>query len=447
MSLVELSLDHLLERAIAAHRQGDENLAEDLYRRVLAMSGEHRVARFNLGMIGIRKQDPQADEWVTAALTGGTGGLAEAEATEAVIGAYLATGHKFKAEKWLAFARFKGFPVARDKGVTSQVDLPAHLAPMAFDHMARRELRRYAPFESARYVYAVDVVGGCNLRCPTCPVANRSDMPKGFMAPDNFERIIDKIVRERGASRPDIWLFNWSEPLLHRDLPRFIRYVRQAGLTSLVSSNLQVGKRIEAVIEAAPDRFKVSLSSLRQDIYGKTHFPGDISKVIENLRYLAEVRDRHRVATEIWIGHHLYRNTLEEQEAVSRLARELGFGYRPSAAIMAPIEKVLDMQVGRAGEPDAVTGQLITDPVSLARESARHRSGEVDCELRFNMTAIGHDGSVSLCCGTTQSLSPVPGRPIAFLEWEAARIEEMKYRHAFCATCMKNNLHLAASDV
>ena len=447
MSSPDSGPDSLLNRAIAAHRAGDEVLAADLYRQVLDHAPAHRVARFNLGMIGVRRQEAAADALVESALAGGDGALEEVAATEALIGAYLATGHKFKAEKWLRYGRSRGFPFAQLVQLARQIDLPPHLAPTAYDHMIGRDLRRYAPFESPRYVYAIDVVGGCNLRCPTCPVANQPDMPKGFMTPALFERIVGKIVRERGAQHPDIWLFNWSEPLLHRDLPHFIRHLRRAGLTSLVSSNLQIGKRIEDVIKAAPDRLKVSLSSLRQDIYGKTHHPGDIAKVVENLRHLARLRDRHRLHTEIWIGHHLYRNTLEEQEAVRRLAEELGFGYRPAQAIMAPIEKVLDMQSGRGGPLDAIAAQLIDDPVAIACEAAKHRSGAVDCELRFNMTAINYDGTVSLCCASTQSLSPVPGRKIAFLERDGAQLDELKYRHAFCATCMKNNLHLAASDV
>jgi len=67
--------------------------------------------------------------------------------------------------------------------------------------------------------------------------------------------------------------------------------------------------------------------------------------------------------------------------------------------------------------------------------------------LRFNMTAINYDGSVSLCCGTTKDLSDEINKKIYFLEKSASEIEDMKYTHSFCSTCMENNLHLTIQDV
>jgi len=53
------------------------------------------------------------------------------------------------------------------------------------------------------YMYYIDIVGTCNLRCPSCPVGNYLphdfmdlQRPKGFMKLALFEQILDKIKRE-----------------------------------------------------------------------------------------------------------------------------------------------------------------------------------------------------------------------------------------------------------
>ena len=49
--------------------------------------------------------------------------------------------------------------------------------------------------------YSVDIVGNCNLRCPSCPVGNidlKHTRPKGFILKELFYEIADKIARESG---------------------------------------------------------------------------------------------------------------------------------------------------------------------------------------------------------------------------------------------------------
>jgi hypothetical protein len=272
-------------------------------------------------------------------------------------------------------------------------------------------------------------------------------MPKGIMEPPLFSRILEKIYKENPKHKPDIWLFNRSEPLLNTHLPKFIEEIRKVGLSSFISSNLNISDRIDGVMRANPDRFKVSISSLKQEIYGITHERGDIQTVISNFEKLAKARERYHASTEIWIGHHLYKNTIDEMEQIKSLAERYGFGYRPSYAIMAPIEKALSIikgpNLGQAG----IANQLLFHPKKNSENLKFRRSGNMDCELRFNMTAINFDGSTSLCCGTSKNLSNEIDKKIFYLENTKSGLEEMKYKNSFCSVCMENNLHLTIQDL
>ena len=149
---------------------------------------------------------------------------------------------------------------------------PDYLASEIHDPLSGKSLRRYAAREGDTYIFVIDVVGTCNLRCPTCPVGNSPERPRGFMELALFEKIIAKIRRKSPVPTPIINLYNWGEPLLHPDLPAIITILHQAGMRSQLSTNLNVKRGLEAVIAADADALKISLSGFhRKPIPVRTH--------------------------------------------------------------------------------------------------------------------------------------------------------------------------------
>jgi hypothetical protein len=49
-----------------------------------------------------------------------------------------------------------------------------------------------------RFFFNIDVLGSCNLRCPSCPVGNTKEfrLPTGFMDPQLLAAIITKAKSE-----------------------------------------------------------------------------------------------------------------------------------------------------------------------------------------------------------------------------------------------------------
>jgi hypothetical protein len=81
-----------------------------------------------------------------------------------------------------------------------------------------------------RWLFIIDVIGVCNLRCPSCPVGNYSEIkqPSGMMEPSLLEAILRKATGECRVGYA--CLYNWSEPLLHPQLPEMVRIVRDCDL-------------------------------------------------------------------------------------------------------------------------------------------------------------------------------------------------------------------------
>lgn len=335
----------------------------------------------------------------------------------------------------------------RLKAASDHIRRPAYLAPTVIDPMTGLTLERYRPREGTTYTFVIDVVGTCNLRCPTCPVGNspRDERPIGFMSLDMFERIIAKIKREAPVPFPSISLYNWGEPLLHPDLPAMIGLLRREGMRACLSSNLNIKRGLEDVIAANPDELKISLSGFSEATYGRTHVRGNIDLVKSNMRLLRDLRQKHQAGTRIWVGHHLYRSNLHEADSVRKFCGELGFEYYPIQAYYMPLERLSELIDGRPNPADSgIVADLLVSPIERHDRAAGSRSGRYDCELRFNQTVINHDGTVALCCS-------VYDRPnmlgVTFLGTPLSEIERLKYRHSFCNTCFGKNLQYVPSEL
>jgi pyruvate-formate lyase-activating enzyme len=318
-----------------------------------------------------------------------------------------------------------------------------YLQPEYFDPLAGQTLKRYSPREADTYVYTIDVVGTCNLRCPTCPVGNTEDdlRAKNLMDESLFDKILQKIILESPAEKPQIWLYSWSEPLLHPQLPSFIKKIKAAGFSAHLSSNLNIEKGLKEVIKANPDELKISLSGFTPETYNKTHHKGNLLLVKSNLYKLRQYLDQYQSQTHVWVGHHLYKNNYHQQEEVKAICRELNLTYNSVQAFYQPLEKLIKLCEGdipTSQEP--ILGELIVPPQTQIAFSKKHQQPHYDCELRFNQTVINTDGSLSQCCCQYETRN-MPG--IDFLDHTHDQIEEKKYQNPICQTCRKYGLDYA----
>ncbi len=322
---------------------------------------------------------------------------------------------------------------------------PEYLPLEVYSSSQQSSLFRYSPREAGQYIYSIDIVGTCNLRCPTCPVGNTGlgGRAQGFMELELFNEILDKIVQESPDPEPQIWLFNWGEPLLHPQVATFVQAINERGLKSYLSSNLNIRKGIDSLIAAAPTDLKISLSGASTETYAQTHVRGKFELVVENMHKIRDALDRHQSGTHVWVGHHIYRHNLDEIHQMADLCHKLKFDHHPIPAFYQPLEALLEIAEGK--EVDApVLDLLLEHPSKYIHRFKEHRDSRYDCELRFNQTVINYDGSVALCCGVYK---PENQLGVSFMQQSFSAIEELKYQHSFCNSCYQNGLQYAPSHI
>ena len=296
------------------------------------------------------------------------------------------------------------------------------------------------------HTYWIDIVGTCNLRCPSCATGNfrKSDFQGeekalGFMAFDMFERILEKIAAERPNERCSIQLYNWGEPLLHPQVANFIAKVKSYPLFRCgISTNLSHKADLLRVIRAKPDYLRISLSGYFQSTYERTHRRGDINLVKSNMFMLRHLLDRLKVPVVVEVAYHVYRhNAGEDLDRMQALCAELGFKLAPIWASFYPVEKVMAYFDGHVGDADRETiSWLAVTPDELHAAAQPHRAEP--CSLQQHQTAINHDGAVQLCCATYD-----PAYVIAadFLATSADKLLAMKGQNATCDACIAGGFH------
>ena len=299
----------------------------------------------------------------------------------------------------------------------------------------------WQPDPSAKWQFYVDVVGGCNLRCPSCPVGNSdAKNPNGHMRPEFLDRIVGKAVAE--CPRVEFGLFNWTEPFMHPDLAAMVRVVKSHGVACGLSSNFNIMRNIDALMEANPDYLKVSVSGFHQDHYGVTHKLGEVDAVKRNMIAVAEAKQRAGATTRLTVPFHRYLGNHEDEAEMKEFSESLGFDFDPAWAYLMPMEKALAF-----AQPDAIDVKLTVQdeelierlalPLGEAIEACKE-ANERRCKLRDRQMALNHEGKMMLCCATYDQQKYVLA---SYLELPLAELQELKFRHEQCTSCMQNGLH------
>jgi MoaA/NifB/PqqE/SkfB family radical SAM enzyme len=198
--------------------------------------------------------------------------------------------------------------------------------------------------------YLIDIVGTCNLRCPSCPVGNfkASDFlektrDKGFMDIELFRKIIDKIINESQRYGEDfsILLYNWGEAMLHPKIDEFANILQKLSIPFHMSSNLNTEAKFTQIVRAAAT-FRISVSGYSNETYQKGHVAGDINLVISNMYRTRYEIDRCKSAIQVSVFYHVYKDNCDEKMInLARLSRDLGFQFGIGLAYFMPLEKVL----------------------------------------------------------------------------------------------------------
>ncbi len=310
--------------------------------------------------------------------------------------------------------------------------------------------------------YFLEINSKCSLHCPTCTKGDETGYEHltGIMDPDLMERILDKIASEN----PNAIVFTYgnSEPFLHPKLPECIASIKFRGLNAQLSTNLNFVRRLDDLLAAGPDFIIISLSGFTQDIYVRGHAGGNIEKVKDNMRLIAEANAKIGQKIKIAVNYHIYNDNAHELPLMQEFCKNLGLEIFTSYARAISMENAIrycqlhDPEVTpfevQAGRPDWNTalppsGQVYQDamkrliiPPTEARAMYSAVPVSEHCPVGAGgmFTFIRHDGKTSMCACVADRRITVGD----YLDTTPEQMIEQRTGHAICKQCLKYRTNL-----
>ena len=284
--------------------------------------------------------------------------------------------------------------------------------------------------------YTIDIVGTCNLRCPSCSWSmDNITNTKGVMSFDKFKKITKKMISETNIIS-HVSLYSWGDPLLHPKIDLFIEHLHDLGIATALSTNLsfQSSDLIQKAVRSSPEYLKISLSGYYPEVYNSTHTGGDINLVKSNLYRLKYYIEKYESKIFVDVNYHLYRNNCGKNlDKIRELCEELGFALSTTYALVMPLERVLDHCNGKPDKQTVNLSKLLLVDIDEGIEITKEYHDQ-PCRFLTNQVNISWDGSVPLCCvAFDKQLSDISQN---YLDNSLAEISQKKENHPLCKKCM-----------
>ena len=259
---------------------------------------------------------------------------------------------------------------------------------------ATRERReRKSDVSSLPFVIFYEPTSFCNLKCPSCPTGTGMlDRPKERVDPKQFKATVDALADKVFV----MYMYNWGEPLLHKEFSNLVKYATSKGIVVKTSSNLSIplnDVQLKDIVESGLQQLKVGIDGATPEVHEQYRKRSDLELVHKNVRTIAEFKKQLNSATpEISVAYHVFAHNESEIEEFKRQMPELGvnqFGPTPSwlpadGTVSKPKDPRFDMY--------KITNKTI--------EGLRSQGDELKpCGWLYYATVINPGGTISPCCG------------------------------------------------
>jgi MoaA/NifB/PqqE/SkfB family radical SAM enzyme len=171
-------------------------------------------------------------------------------------------------------------------------------------------------------VVFIEITNRCNLLCETCPRTFFNREPLKTLTFDEFVQIAEQFPNMRRAS-----LHGIGEPLLNKELPQIIKYLKGRNVEVIINSNgtLLTPTWQEALVESGLDEYRCSIDGAKPETYARIRGADLLHKLTAGLGGLVKTRARlHAQTPRISIWCVATKDNLVELPELVRLAARLG---------------------------------------------------------------------------------------------------------------------------
>lgn len=264
---------------------------------------------------------------------------------------------------------------------------------------------------------------GCNLRCPYCilqvdpdelPACHpyRKENRSKKISFELFKKVIDEGVKH-GLSSITVGVNN--EPLLMKDIAKYIRYAREKGVIDIImltNATLLDQECAGKLLESGLTKLFFSIDAIREETYKKLRVNGDFGKVMNNINGFLEAKARMRKDLPVTRVSYVKckANEAETEEFTRYWERKVDFVC--VQAFMTPAFGYSNYEA-------------VKETFQLANEEIKECG---PCPQPYQRLVIYHDGSVHPCChwyGATMILGNIASDSIYEI-WNSKKMKDLR---------------------
>ncbi len=267
----------------------------------------------------------------------------------------------------------------------------------------------------------IEVTNRCNLRCETCPRTYFTREPLKTLTFAEFRAIADQFPAMQRCA-----LHGIGEPLLNRELPAMIAYLKDRGVEVLFNSNgtLLTPAWQEALARSGLDQYRCSIDGARRETYARIRGADLLDKVVAGLGGLVQTKVRLGLSTpQISIWCVATRENIAELPELVRMAADLGVPevylqrmvffaqdagqqYGMARQDLAIFDSALGQQEAIVAECEALSAQLgiafrVRRPHLRGSLAAKRSAGDAPwraCMRPWTTAYVTANGNCLPCC-------------------------------------------------
>jgi len=261
----------------------------------------------------------------------------------------------------------------------------------------------------------LEVTNRCNLLCETCPRTFEALEPPADMSWGLFTKIVDQV--------PDVArvvMHGVGEPMLVRNLPDMIRYLKARGTYVLFNTNgtLMQPRRFGELIDTGLDELRVSLDAADRESYAKIRGKDFFHRIVRDVgKFIAYQHQTGATTPRVSLWLTGLKETIAQLPDFVRLAAQMGVtevhlqrlvfdeqGYGLAAAEHSLFASTREAEQRAISEAQALASTLgvtldasgATEPgLSLKQQDAR---GWTACRRPWSLMYFTAHGRALPCC-------------------------------------------------
>ena len=168
----------------------------------------------------------------------------------------------------------------------------------------------------------IEVTNSCNLNCQFCLTSDET-RERGLMSLENFKKIIDKLPPQIQQIDLDFS----GEPLLNKDVFKMVKYAKQNGISTFISTNATFLDKFDPkeIIDSGLGKIAVCVDGASKETHEFYRRNSDFEQVKNNIKRLCSIKEMEKSRNPVITMQTLITKRNEHEiPKIEMLAKDLG---------------------------------------------------------------------------------------------------------------------------